>query len=57
LGWPRDRLATRLLFGNRGDGCEPRFVQYAVAVAITWPLLLVATFLRLSVQRYRQIIC
>jgi ABC-type multidrug transport system permease subunit len=47
--------ASRQLFGNPGWGGESWIAQHAVAMAVAWPLLIVAIFLPLSVQRYRQL--
>lgn len=45
--------ACRDLFGNPtwGDGSTP----YAVALAVAWPLLLIAVFLPLSVRRWQRL--
>jgi ABC-2 type transport system permease protein len=47
--------ATRELFGNPGWGGESWAAQHAPAMAVGWPLLLVAVFLPLSVRRYRRL--
>ncbi|MEV6523924.1 ABC transporter permease [Longispora sp. NPDC051575] len=43
--------ATRDLFGNPGMGGQ----EHALALALAWPVLLVAIFLPLSVWRYRRL--
>jgi ABC-2 type transport system permease protein len=45
--------ATRELFGNPGAGGTSFVAENALAMAIAWPLVLVAVFLPLSVRRYR----
>ncbi|MDO3705674.1 ABC transporter permease [Micromonospora sp. C28SCA-DRY-2] len=47
--------AGRELFGNPGWGGESFAAQHAVALAVVWPLLLIAVFLPLSVRRYRRL--
>jgi ABC transporter DrrB family efflux protein len=47
--------ATRELFGNPGWGGDSWIAQNAMLMAIVWPLLLIAVFLPLSVQRYRRL--
>ncbi|MEV1331437.1 ABC transporter permease [Micromonospora costi] len=47
--------ACRELFGNPGWGGDSFAAQHAVALAVAWPVLLVAVFLPLSVRRYRQL--
>lgn len=47
--------ATRGLFGNPGFGGESWAAEHALALAVAWPLLLLAVFLPLSVRRYRQL--
>ncbi|MEV5695391.1 ABC transporter permease [Micromonospora globbae] len=47
--------ACRELFGNPGWGGDSFAAQHALALAVAWPLLLVAVFLPLSVRRYRQL--
>jgi hypothetical protein len=47
--------ATRELFGNPGWGGGSWAAQHAPAMAVGWPLLLVAVFLPLSVRRYRRL--
>jgi ABC-type multidrug transport system permease subunit len=47
--------ATRELFGNPGWGGDSWIAQNAILMAIVWPLLLIAIFLPLSVQRYRRL--
>ena len=45
--------ATRELFGNPGFGGTSFAAEHAVALAVGWPLLIVAVFLPLSVARFR----
>jgi ABC-2 type transport system permease protein len=47
--------ATRELFGNPGWGGDSWIAQHGLLMAIAWPLLLIASFLPLSVRRYRQL--
>ncbi|MER7892788.1 ABC transporter permease [Micromonospora sp. NPDC094482] len=47
--------ACRELFGNPGWGGESFAAQHALALAVAWPVLLIAVFLPLSVRRYRQL--
>jgi len=47
--------ATRDLFGNPGFGGQSWPGEHALALAVAWPLLLVAVFLPLSVRRFRQL--
>lgn len=47
--------AARELFGNPGWGGETWIAQHALAMAVAWPLLLVAVFLPLSVRQYRRL--
>lgn len=47
--------ATRELFGNPGLGGGSWPTEHAVALAVAWPLLLVAVFLPLAARRYRQL--
>jgi ABC-2 type transport system permease protein len=47
--------ATRELFGNPGWGGDSWIAQHAELAAIAWPLVLVAIFLPLSVERYRRL--
>jgi ABC-type multidrug transport system permease subunit len=47
--------ATRELFGNPGWGGESWVAQHAQAMAIAWPVLLIAVFFPLSVRRYRRL--
>lgn len=47
--------ATRQLFGNPGWGGDSWIAEHALPMAVVWPLLLVAVFLPLSVQRYRRL--
>ncbi|MEW2382145.1 ABC transporter permease [Micromonospora sp. NPDC047707] len=46
--------ACRELFGNPGWGGDTFAAQHAVALAVAWPLLLIAVFLPLSVRRYHR---
>lgn len=48
-------FATRDLFGNPGFAGESWAADHAVALAVAWPVLLVAVFLPLSVRHYRQL--
>lgn len=45
--------ATRMLFGNPGWAGSSWVAQNALAMSIAWPLVLLAVFVPLSVQRYR----
>jgi ABC-2 type transport system permease protein len=45
--------AARELFGNPGFGGESWLARNAIAMAVVWPVLLVAIFLPLSVRRFR----
>jgi len=47
--------ATRDLFGNPGFAGESWAGDHALALAVAWPLLLLAVFLPLSVRRYRRL--
>jgi ABC-2 type transport system permease protein len=47
--------ATRTLFGNPGWGGDSWMAQHALLLAIGWPLLFLAVFFPLSVQRYRRL--
>ncbi|MFG3706608.1 ABC transporter permease [Micromonospora sp. NPDC047670] len=47
--------ACRELFGNPGWGGDSFAAQHAVALAVAWPLLLIAVFLPLAVRRYRRL--
>jgi ABC-2 type transport system permease protein len=47
--------ATRQLFGNPGWGGVSRADQHAVALAVAWPLLLLAVFLPLAVHRWQRL--
>ena len=47
--------AARELFGNPGWGGESWAAQHALALAIAWPLLLVAIFFPLAVRCYRNL--
>lgn len=45
--------ATRALWGNPGWGGDGWAAQHALLLAVLWPLLLLAIFFPLAVQRYR----
>ena len=47
--------ATRELFGNPGRGGDSWAVEHALALAVGWPLLLVAVFLPLAVHRWQRL--
>ncbi|WP_433394150.1 ABC transporter permease [Micromonospora sp. KLBMP9576] len=47
--------ACRELFGNPGWGGESFAARHAVALAVAWPLLLIAVFGPLAVRRYRRL--
>jgi ABC-2 type transport system permease protein len=47
--------ATRELFGNPGWGGDSWAAQHALALAVGWPLLLVAVFLPLAVHRWQRL--
>lgn len=47
--------ATRELFGNPGWGGDSWVAQHALAMAIVWPVLLLAIFFPLSVRSYRRL--
>jgi ABC transporter DrrB family efflux protein len=47
--------ATRELFGNPGWGGDSWIAQHSVMMAVVWPLLLLAIFFPLSVERYRRL--
>ncbi|MET8911733.1 ABC transporter permease [Micromonospora sp. NPDC004551] len=47
--------AARDLFGNPGWGAGSWPAEHAVALAVAWPLLLVAVFLPLSVRRWQRL--
>jgi hypothetical protein len=47
--------ACRDLFGNPGWGGGSWPAGHATALAIGWPVLLVAVFLPLSVRRYQRL--
>lgn len=47
--------AGRELFGNPGWGADSWPAEHAVALAVAWPLLLVAVFLPLSVRRWQRL--
>jgi ABC-2 type transport system permease protein len=47
--------ATRELFGNPGWGGDAWIAQHAPAMAVVWPLLIVALFLPLAVRRYQRL--
>jgi ABC-type multidrug transport system permease subunit len=46
--------ATRELFGNPGGGTT-WIAQHPIVMAITWPLLISAAFIPLSIRRYRNL--
>jgi ABC-2 type transport system permease protein len=47
--------ATRELFGNPGWGGDTWVAEHALAMAVVWPLLLLAVFVPLSVRRYQRL--
>jgi ABC-2 type transport system permease protein len=47
--------ATRELFGNPGWGGETWVAEHALAMAVVWPLALLAVFVPLSVRRYQRL--
>jgi ABC transporter DrrB family efflux protein len=47
--------ATRELFGNPGWGGDSWVAQHALAMAVIWPVVLVAIFFPLSVRRYQRL--
>jgi hypothetical protein len=47
--------AARELFGNPGWGGESFAAQHAMALALLWPLVLLAVFFPRSVRRYRDL--
>ena len=48
--------AARQLFGNPGVGADGSWIaQHWLAMAIAWPLMLIAVFLPLSVRRYQRL--
>lgn len=47
--------ATRALFGNPGLTGGSWAAEHALALAVAWPVLLIAVFLPLSVRRFRQL--
>ncbi len=47
--------ATRRLFMNPGWQGDSWIAEHSVLMAIVWPLLLIAIFLPLSVQKYRRL--
>jgi ABC-2 type transport system permease protein len=47
--------ATRELFGNPGVGGESFVASHALALAVIWPLVIIAIFLPLAVHRYRHL--
>jgi ABC-2 type transport system permease protein len=48
--------ATRELFGNPGVGADGSWIaEHWLAMAIAWPLAIVAVFLPLSVRRYQRL--
>ena len=47
--------ATRELFGNPGVGGGSFVAQYALPLAVLWPVVIMAVFLPLAVRRYRRL--
>ena len=47
--------ATRELFGNPGWGGVSWADQHALALAVVWPLLILAVFLPLAVHRWQRL--
>ena len=48
--------ATRELFGNPGVGADGSWIaEHWLAMAVAWPLAIVAVFLPLSVRRYQRL--
>jgi ABC-type multidrug transport system permease subunit len=47
--------ATRELFGNPGWGGEAWIAENALAMAVVWPLVLLAVFFPLSVRRFQRL--
>jgi ABC-type multidrug transport system permease subunit len=47
--------ATRELFGNPGWGGASWADQHALALAVAWPLLILAVFLPLAVRRWQRL--
>lgn len=47
--------AARELFSNPGWGGDSWPAGHAVALAVIWPLVLLALFVPLSVRRYRRL--
>jgi ABC-2 type transport system permease protein len=47
--------ATRELFGNPGWGGDSFVAEHALAMAVAWPLLLLAVFVPLSVRRFQRL--
>jgi ABC-2 type transport system permease protein len=47
--------ATRELFGNPGWGGDTWVAEHALAMAVVWPLVLLAVFVPLSVRRYQRL--
>ncbi len=47
--------ATRALFGNPGVGGELFVATHAIALAVLWPVAIIAVFLPLSIRRYRRL--
>jgi ABC-2 type transport system permease protein len=45
--------ATRELFGNPGTAADSWITEHAILMAVVWPLVLIAIFAPLSVNRYR----
>jgi ABC-2 type transport system permease protein len=47
--------ATRELFGNPGWGGDSWVAEHALAMAVAWPLVLLAVFVPLSVRRFQRL--
>lgn len=47
--------ASRELFGNPGTGGDSWAAQHPLALAIAWPLILIAVFAPLAVRRYQRL--
>jgi hypothetical protein len=47
--------ATRELFGNPGVGGDSFVATNALALAVLWPVVIVAVFLPMAVHRYRRL--
>ncbi len=46
--------AVRELFGNPGWPVDSWVAEHAVAMAVVWPLLIIAVFAPLSVRRFQR---